>query len=108
MTCIIFIILIFSMFLINQYYKKKYNEQLNVVNEKMKYISELLQTIYDKNSSWIIYLLNFKLFDIFYIKLLYKKISNSVFLGNGTCNKNQDSSAVAVGTCSQINGSRLG
>jgi ABC-type bacteriocin/lantibiotic exporter with double-glycine peptidase domain len=51
MTCIIFIILIFSMFLINQYYKKKYNEQLNVVNEKMKYISELLQTIYDKNSS---------------------------------------------------------
>ena len=50
MTCIIFIILIFSMFLINQYYKKQYNEQLNVVNEKMKYISELLQTIYDKNS----------------------------------------------------------
>ena len=50
MTCIIFIILLFSMFLINQYYKKQYNEQLNVVNEKMKYISELLQIIYDKNS----------------------------------------------------------
>lgn len=50
MTCIIFIILLFSMFLINQYYKKKYNEQLNIVNEKMKYISELLQKIYDKNS----------------------------------------------------------
>jgi ABC-type bacteriocin/lantibiotic exporter with double-glycine peptidase domain len=50
MTCIIFIILLFSMFLINQYYKKQYNEQLNVVNDKMKYISELLQIIYDKNS----------------------------------------------------------
>lgn len=51
MTCIIFIILFFSMYLINQYYKNKYNEQLNVINEKMKYITELLQTITDKNSS---------------------------------------------------------
>jgi len=51
MTCIIFIILFFSMYLINQYYKNKYNEQLNVINEKMKYITELLQTISDKNSS---------------------------------------------------------
>ena len=51
MTCIIFIILLFSMFLINQYYKGKYNEQLNVINEKMKYISELLKDISNKNSS---------------------------------------------------------
>lgn len=51
MTCIIFIILFFSMYLINQYYKKKYNEQLDVVNEKMKYISELLQNISMKNIS---------------------------------------------------------
>ena len=39
------------MFLINQYYKGKYNEQLNVINEKMKYISELLKDISNKNSS---------------------------------------------------------
>ena len=51
MTCIIFIILFFSMYLINQYYKKKYNEQLEVINEKMKYISKLLTTIYNKNNS---------------------------------------------------------
>ena len=51
MTCIIFIILFFSMYLINQYYKKKYNDQLDIVNEKMKYISELLQKISDKNVS---------------------------------------------------------
>jgi hypothetical protein len=51
MTCIIFIILFFSMYLINQYYKNKYNEQLIVINEKMNYIKELLQTITDKNSS---------------------------------------------------------
>jgi len=51
MTCIIFIILFFSMYLINQYYKKKYNDQLDIVNEKMKYISELLQKISDKNIS---------------------------------------------------------
>ena len=35
-------------------------------------------------------------------------MSNSVSLGNGAGNRNQGSSAVAVGTCSQINGSRLG
>jgi hypothetical protein len=51
MTSIIFIILLFSMFLINQYYKGKYNEQLNVINEKMKYIAELLKDISNKNSS---------------------------------------------------------
>ena len=51
MTCVIFIILFFSMYLINQYYKTKYNEQLEIINEKMKYISELLTTIYDKNNS---------------------------------------------------------
>jgi hypothetical protein len=51
MTCIIFIILFFSMYLINQYYKKKYDEQLEVINEKMKYISKLLTTIYSKNNS---------------------------------------------------------
>jgi len=51
MTCIIFIILFFSMYLINQYYKNKYNEQMDHVNEKMKYISELLQNIFDKNNS---------------------------------------------------------
>ena len=51
MTCIIFIILFFSMYLINQYYKKKYEDQLEVINTKMKYISELLQKISDKNIS---------------------------------------------------------
>jgi hypothetical protein len=51
MTCIIFIILFFSMYLINQYYKKKYNDQLDVINEKMKYISDLLKKISDKNVS---------------------------------------------------------
>ena len=51
MTCVIFIILFFSMYLINQYYKKKYDEQLEVINEKMKYISKLLTTIYSKNNS---------------------------------------------------------
>ena len=51
MTCIIFIILFFSMYLINQYYKKKYNDQLSVINEKMKYISDLLKRISDKNVS---------------------------------------------------------
>jgi hypothetical protein len=51
MTCIIFIILFFSMYLINQYYKKKYDDQLEIINEKMKYISKLLSTIYNKNNS---------------------------------------------------------
>jgi len=51
MTCIIFIILFFSMYLINQYYKKKYDDQLETINTKMKYISELLQKISDKNIS---------------------------------------------------------
>ena len=51
MASIIFIILFFSMYLINQYYKDKYNTQLENINEKMKYISELLQTISDRNIS---------------------------------------------------------
>lgn len=51
MACIIFIILFFSMYLINQYYKKKYEDQLEIINTKMKYISELLQKISDKNIS---------------------------------------------------------
>jgi hypothetical protein len=51
MTCVIFIILFFSMYLINQYYKKKYDDQLIVLNEKMKYISELIQNISIKNVS---------------------------------------------------------
>lgn len=51
MTCVIFIILFFSMYLINQYYKKKYDDQLIVLNEKMKYISELIQNIATKNVS---------------------------------------------------------
>jgi hypothetical protein len=51
MTCIIFIILFFSMYLINQYYKKKYDDQLEIINTKMKYISELLQKIADNNIS---------------------------------------------------------
>lgn len=51
MTCIIFIILFFSMYLMNQYYKKKYDDQIVVLNEKMKYIADLIQDIFNKNSS---------------------------------------------------------
>ena len=49
MACIIFIILFFSMYIINQYYKKKYDEQIGVINEKMKYVGELLDKISKKN-----------------------------------------------------------
>jgi len=51
MTCIIFIILFFSMYLINQYYKNKYNEQVEIISEKLKYISELLDKITKNNVS---------------------------------------------------------
>ncbi len=51
MTLIIFIVLFFSMYLINQYYNKKYNQQLEIINGKMKYIGELLTKISDKNNS---------------------------------------------------------
>jgi hypothetical protein len=51
MTIIIFVILFFSTYLINQFYKKKYSDQLEIVNGKMKDISELLQTIFNKNNS---------------------------------------------------------
>jgi ABC-type bacteriocin/lantibiotic exporter with double-glycine peptidase domain len=50
MTFIIFVVLLFSMYLINQYYKKKYNEQVELINDKMKYISELLEKISNKDS----------------------------------------------------------
>jgi hypothetical protein len=49
MTCIIFIILFFAMYLINKYYQKKYNNQLLVINNKMKYIGELLSKISNEN-----------------------------------------------------------
>ena len=51
MTCVIFIILFFSMYLINQYYKNKYNEQVEIVSDKLKYISELLDKITKNNIS---------------------------------------------------------
>jgi hypothetical protein len=51
MTCIIFIILFFSMYLINQYYKNKYNEQVEIVSEKLNYISQLLDKITKNNVS---------------------------------------------------------
>lgn len=51
MTSILFIILFFSMYLINQHYKQKYNEQISIINEKMIYISELLDKITQKNIS---------------------------------------------------------
>ena len=51
MTCVIFIILFFSMYLINQYYKNKYNEQVEIVSDKLKYISELLDKITKNNAS---------------------------------------------------------
>jgi hypothetical protein len=51
MTCVIFMILFFSMYLINQYYKNKYNEQVEIVSEKLKYISELLDKITKNNAS---------------------------------------------------------
>ena len=51
MTCVIFIILFFSMYLINQYYKNKYNEQVEIVSDKLKYISELLDKITKNNTS---------------------------------------------------------
>jgi hypothetical protein len=49
MTSVIFIVLFFSMYLINQYYKRKYDDQLDTINTKMKYISELLQNISNRN-----------------------------------------------------------
>jgi len=51
MTFIIFVVLLFSTYLINAYYKKKYNEQILTINDKMKYISELLEIISKKNNS---------------------------------------------------------
>jgi len=51
MASIIFIILFFSMYLINQYYKKKYDEQIIVINERMKHVGELLEILSKKNVS---------------------------------------------------------
>lgn len=51
MTCIIFIILFFSMYIINQYYKNKYDKQFEIISDKLKYISELLDKITLSSSS---------------------------------------------------------
>ena len=45
MTCVIFIILFFSMFLISKYYKKKYDDQVEILNSKLKDIGELIKKI---------------------------------------------------------------
>ena len=39
------------MYLINQYYKNKYNTQVELVSDKLKYISELLDKITKNNTS---------------------------------------------------------
>jgi Flp pilus assembly protein TadB len=51
MTFVIFVVLLFSMYLINQYYKKKYEVQMETITEKVKYISELISKISDKQAS---------------------------------------------------------
>ena len=51
MSLVIFIVLFFSIYIINQHYKKKYDEQVTVMNEKIKYIGELLQKISANNTS---------------------------------------------------------
>ena len=48
MTIIIFIILFFSMYLINQYYKKKYNDQLELITSKIENISDLISKLSSK------------------------------------------------------------
>jgi len=50
MTFIIFIVLLFSMYFINQYYKKKYEIQIEKINTKLKYITKLISKISDKES----------------------------------------------------------
>lgn len=50
MTFVIFVVLLFSMYLINQYYKKKYETQMETITDKIKYISELIAKISDKTS----------------------------------------------------------
>ena len=50
MTCVIFIILFFSMFLISKYYKKKYDDQVEILNSKLKDIGELIKKITNKNT----------------------------------------------------------
>lgn len=51
MSLVIFIVLFFSIYIINQHYKKKYDEQVTVMNEKIKYIGELLQKISANNAT---------------------------------------------------------
>jgi len=51
MSLVIFMVLFFSIYIINQHYKKKYDSQVNIMNEKIKYIGELLQKISSKSSS---------------------------------------------------------
>ena len=53
MSLIIFIVLFFSIYLINQHYKKKYEDQVEVMNEKIKYIGELLQKISSNSSNLV-------------------------------------------------------
>lgn len=50
MTFVIFVVLLFSMYLINQYYKKKYETQMETITDKIKYITELISKISDKAS----------------------------------------------------------
>ncbi len=45
MTLVIFVVLFFSTYLIQQYYKKKYNEEIDALNEKMKKIAELIEKV---------------------------------------------------------------
>lgn len=45
MAFMIFSVLNISMYLLNNYYKTKYNNQLEIINEKMKYITELVEKI---------------------------------------------------------------
>ena len=51
MTFIIFIILFFSIFLMNQYYRKKYEDKIEIINGKMKDITNLIIKISNKNNS---------------------------------------------------------
>ena len=45
MTFIIFIILFVCIFVMNQFYKKKYDDKLEIISEKMKAIKELLNDL---------------------------------------------------------------
>ena len=51
MTLVIFVVLFFSTYLIQQYYKKKYNEEIDALNEKMRTIAELIQKVITKKEA---------------------------------------------------------